>query len=599
MKRACAYCGKEFETTSSRAKFCNDMHYGVCKVCGKQFSIPRSSLSNPPKCCSKECANVAKRNDVVSRVYTSTCILCGEQFESRSVNAKICNKHTTAICQCCGKEFNVTHTEILADKKTCSDECRYKLSVQSYKSRDQSKAHAQQIQTMLDRYGVASTRQIPGVNERIADTKRKLYGEHFEKITEKIQATTQARYGSPFLMQIQQFKEKSKQTCVQKYGVDNYAKSTKFLQQAIIDASKAEVYAEFKSDPKLFISSHFDAPPTLAALAAYCGVRDSSMGWLIVQLHLEDMIAYTFSKMEDEVYTYLQEISPELEIQRNTFKIITPYELDLYIPELKLGIECNPTITHNSTVPGFSNEDIPKSKDYHKMKNDLCDEKGIQLFHIFGYEWTHRKAVIKSMLASLLHVSAVKVHARRTKIVMLTDSECMQFLDENHRQGGAHSKIRLGLEYNNAIVAVMTFSNMRNTIGATSQTNDCWELVRFCNKLNTNVVGGASKLFQHFVREYDPVEIRSFSDRAHTKGTLYQLLGFQYDHTSDAGYVWVNLKTDQAFSRNNAQKHNIRQFLKDDTIDLSQTETQIMADHGYVQVFDAGVKLWIWRKEMV
>lgn len=106
-------------------------------------------------------------------------------------------------------------------------------------------------------------------------------------------------------------------------------------------------------------------------------------------------------------------------------------------------------------------------------------------------------------------------------------------------------------------------------------------------------------MFQHFVREYDPVEIRSFSDRAHTKGTLYQVLGFQYDHTSDAGYVWVNLKTDQAFSRNNAQKHNIRQFLKDDTIDLSQTETQIMADHGYVQVFDAGVKLWIWRKEMV
>lgn len=46
----------------------------------------------------------------------------------------------------------------------------------------------------------------------------------------------------------------------------------------------------------------------------------------------------------------------------------------------------------------------------------------------------------------------------------------------------------------------------------------------------------------------------------------------------------------------NAQKHNIKKFLKDDSIDLSKSETQIMADHGYVQVFDSGNNVWVWSK---
>ena len=150
-------------------------------------------------------------------------------------------------------------------------------------------------------------------------------------------------------------------------------------------------------------------------------------------------------------------------------------------------------------------------------------------------------------------------------------------------------------------VSLMTFSHMRNTIGSvTNQFNtDTWELSRFCNKLNTNVVGGASKLFKHFINNYHPSEVRSFSDRAHTRGKLYEQLGFTYDHTSDPGYMWVDLYTDYAYARNNAQKQNICKFLNDPDIDLSKTEVQIMVEHNYVQVFDSGIKLWIWRNDNV
>lgn len=109
------------------------------------------------------------------------------------------------------------------------------------------------------------------------------------------------------------------------------------------------------------------------------------------------------------------------------------------------------------------------------------------------------------------------------------------------------------------------------------------------------MVGGADKLLKYFVRKYSPHTIRSFSDRAHTKGTLYSTLGFTEIRQSDSGYVWVNLKTDQSVSRLNAQKQNIQKFLQDESLDLSRPETELMISHGYVQVFDSGTITWEWR----
>ena len=115
--------------------------------------------------------------------------------------------------------------------------------------------------------------------------------------------------------------------------------------------------------------------------------------------------------------------------------------------------------------------------------------------------------------------------------------------------------------------------------------------------LNTSVVGGASKLFKHFIRIYNPKRIRSFSDRAHTKGTLYSNLGFIELRRSDPGYVWVNLATDKAYNRVNSQKQNIKKFLQDDSIDLTQSEKQIMEAHRFAQVFDSGTITWQWTSE--
>ena len=609
-QQICRKCGKLFTPKKKSERYCHDDHYAVCEMCGKPFVIPRNKLGSATwvPLCSTECVNRYKgMSHQRTKLQERTCSICGDKFLSKSANARICPKKHYFTCKVCGKVFEPNHQQLLSNTQTCSDKCRYLLAQSTYQSNygkdTNPEGHDKLLKryeaSMLDKYGVSNPFQSNEIIQRALATKREKYGEHFEGITEKIQSTTEQRYGTRFLMQTAKFKEQARQTCIKKYGVDNYAKSSHFLKTVITNPLLADNCKAFRDDPQSFIDSHFDHKPTLAELSEVCGIRDSSVGWIINEAGLADLVQYTYSRMEDELSEFLHSILPKgAIIQQNTFRIITPYELDIYLPEYSFAIECNPTITHNSTIPGWDENDSPKPIDYHKMKTDMCEEHGVFLFHIFGYEWSYKSDILKSMISNILGCSLYKVYARRTTVKEVSDADAMSFLEASHRQGGVHSSIRLGLYQNDELVSLMTFSRTRYTIGRTSQDSDsCYELVRFCNKLNTNVVGGASKLFKHFVEHYQPDCIISFSDRAHTTGKMYEKLGFIKDHVSDPGYMWVDLVTDRGYARSNAQKSNIKQFLKDDTIDLSKTEVQIMSEHKFVQVFDSGVICWKWRKD--
>jgi hypothetical protein len=41
-----------------------------------------------------------------------------------------------------------------------------------------------------------------------------------------------------------------------------------------------------------------------------------------------------------------------------------------------------------------------------------------------------------------------------------------------------------------------------------------FELIRFCSKLNTQIIGGANKLFKYFINNYwDGKEITTYADK--------------------------------------------------------------------------------------
>lgn len=133
-------------------------------------------------------------------------------------------------------------------------------------------------------------------------------------------------------------------------------------------------------------------------------------------------------------------------------------------------------------------------------------------------EWQYKKDIVQSKLKNLLHCKDVqRIYARKCVVRQVEHSVAVEFLNKNHMQGVCQSKCQYGLYYNDELVSIMTFGK--------SRFKKEFELLRFCNKSNVTVVGGASKLFKHFVQDHlDVKEIVSFADRRLSTGNLYDKL---------------------------------------------------------------------------
>jgi hypothetical protein len=122
----------------------------------------------------------------------------------------------------------------------------------------------------------------------------------------------------------------------------------------------------------------------------------------------------------------------------------------------------------------------------------------------------------------------------------------------------------------------MTFGKKR--IFKKQESNDnCYELLRFCNKLNTSIIGGASKLFKYFINKYKPKEIISYASCSISNGKIYNILGFKYiSHSLD--FFWKKGK--ERFNRSRFMKHKLVKC----GYSKENTEDEIMRSIGYDKV---------------
>ena len=665
LHRICQYCNQPFDTTSGTKKYCNREHYAVCKICGNQFILKYNELSScdRPTTCSKKCRAELRKATCVKKygaVAPAGSIEIQNKIKATNIKrygavAPACNKDIQEKIKATnrakyGVDYGLQSEEIKAKAQATNIE-KYGVAnvLQSSEIREKIKS------TNIEKYGVANVFQSEEMRQKWSDnyfaktgyrhhwanpeiiaksesTWQAKYGHDVKRplqsaeVMQRVIATNMERYGAPCSLQGEEVRKKSEQTNLAKYGVKHvfqspeirarikktmeerygvsyFSQSDNRALAVMTDPSRLPYYREFQKDPIAFIHKYFQDKPSLKELCDITGVGNDGVCAALDKFNCRDEVAFVFSTMEREVTKTLLQIKPDIKIETNTHKIITPYEIDIYLPEYKIGIECNPTSTHNSSVAllCFDENTKPTPKNYHKMKSDLAEQDGIFLFHLFGYEWKYKRDIIESMLRNLIGKNDTKIYARNTEVREVDSVTAVQFLNMNHRQGRVFSPVRLGLydKKTGELVSLMTFGKLRRTMGMNKEASEeIWELTRFCNKINTSVVGGASKLFKHFVNNYHPKEIRSFSDRAHTRGNLYSTLGFKELRRSDASYVWIDLKTDRAFHRIHAQKHNIRRFLNDYTIDIdNQTEFQIMESHGFVSLFDSGTITWEWKSQ--
>ena len=281
------------------------------------------------------------------------------------------------------------------------------------------------------------------------------------------------------------------------------------------------------------------------------------------------------SDWEKEVRTFINELGVKIEPSNRS--ILKGKEIDIYLPDYKIGIECDGIKWH---------DEIHKDKNFHLKKTNDAKIAGVRLLHIFEDEWKSKQNIVESVLKNVLGKSERKIYARQCSLKEISPHDKRIFIEQNHIQGDTKSKVNLGLFFGDELVCVMTFGKLRINLG-NKNSEGKWELVRFCNKLETNVIGGASKLLSHFKKHYDYDQIISYCDKRWSTGNMYEKIGFTLDHESKPNYFYV-----RGLKRENRFKYR-KNILVEQGFDKNKSEHEIMMERKIYRIYDCGAKVYI------
>jgi transcription elongation factor Elf1 len=447
------------------------------------------------------------------------------------------------------------------------------------------------INSNLKKYGVRSTLELPEVQEKIKKTLKERYGvEHYSK-SDEFKIGIFNKFGVKSSLLLDDVKKKTVETLRKKYGVEHYSKSDEFKNK-LKDAMHQHYgchYSqtdEFKEKIRNItlekMKKRLDDYEILDYNDKIIKIKCKKCGEF--EIHRE--LLKTRLKYKTEICTNCNKINSfsssgnEIKLQdfiksvysgdiiTNSKNIIKPLELDIYLPGLKLAFEYNGLYWHN---------ELRKEKNYHLEKTEKCEEAGIQLVHVYEDDWICKREIVKSRILNLLRKTPNKIYARNCVIKEVSTAESRIFLDKNHIQGFIGSKIKIGLYFKDELVSIMCVGKRRIGVGR----NDDYELLRFCNKLNTNVIGGASKLFK-YLKNYDINRIVSYVDRSWSNGNLYEKLGFKLINKTIPNYYYII----------DGIRHHRFNFRKDKLVkegyDINKSEHQIMIDRNISRIYDSG-----------
>jgi len=464
--------------------------------------------------------------------------------------------------------FHAGYNKYCSNKCASNDPDKIKRGIEKYK------------ETVMAKYGVDNMSKLQSIKDKKVETMMANYGVAYNSQRAEIRQSNSDRMKTV----IQQ--GKIKDGIIKSLGVNNPSLSQSSLdkRQDTFDNKKIDRFKEYAKTLNInYIkyTNDFD----ILFNCNKCS-KDFNINYQLFHIRMDNhhpictecnpTIKGT-SIAEQELSDFIQSIYNG-EIITNDRKLLNGKEVDIYLPELNLAIEFNGLYWHS---------EFEKHYKYHINKTQECKDKNIQLIHIFEDDWLYKKDIIKSRLLNKLNKSNI-IYARKCDLKIVNMETTKQFLNNNHIQGWCISSVNIGLYYNDELVSIMTFGNRK--ISSKSQ----YELLRFCNKLNTTIVGGASKLFNHFVNFYNIDNIISYADMCWSSGNLYNQLNFVHIKNTEPNYWWVvdGIKTHR-------YKWRKQQLIKDNLLNAGETEAMCMHRLGHFRIYDCGSIIFEWNRPIL
>jgi hypothetical protein len=561
----CDICGVKFTTSNKVYKRYNNIlpindPYQKCKKCkAKNTCLERYGVDNPNKS---------------NEIREKTKLTCLERYgaESPLKSDEVQDKIKKTNLERWGVE-HPSNNKVVKNKISESNKKNWKIN--GIEILDKIK------KTNLERWGVEIISKSDKIQDKIKKTNLERWGfEHVfssKEVQDKIKKTNLERWGFEHNSKSFEIKEKKKKTFQEKWGVNSYSQTEDFKnKKRINDIENAKKIYEKYNCKIIDYKDHIYKVESLK-----CGHIFETSTSLFYQRTSKNYecctICLPVSKMdsigENMIYDFL--VNKGIKVIKNNRNIIPPREIDLYLPDYKIGIEFNGLYWHS---------ELFKDNKYHFNKNLECISKGIKMINIWEDEWIYKRDIVESILLNIVGLIDNKIGARSCTISLVNNKVSRDFYNSNHIQGYVSSKYNIGLFYKNELVSLMSFTS-RSING-----KEEFELTRFCNKKFYIINGSASKLFRYFIENFKIDKIHTYSDNSIFTGNVYNKLGFKEMEKSTINYCWF--KGDRRYHRFNFNKKK----LVSEGYDSSKTEVQIMNERGFYRIFGSGHKKWIWSR---
>lgn len=432
-------------------------------------------------------------------------------------------------------------------------------------------------QTSLEKYGVNNPAQI--------ESSRK-------KISEKNKNNVESRLS------------KAKETNLKKYGIENplllwdsslyWKNMSKENREEINKKIARSKLKKFESNDKYYlchlekifkkdrtgITRNIEKLEIIKKEGKYPYIEKKDLYKLSNYYTITELAGTSF--LEKELLSFIESIYHG-EVQTNNRTIISPKELDIYIPEKRMAIEFNGLYWHDENHI---------SNNSHFEKTQSCDKIGIDLIHIFEDDWLLKKEIVKSIIASRLGIYQQKFMARKLKIQYLDKNKAKEFFDKNHLQGFAKADYYIALVDQNQDIKQCGAFTMRGFHDGNI------ELTRFATKLNIQVVGGFGKIITDFIKLKDVKSITSYINKSFFNGKGYLAVGFKIvgKIKPSYSYIYKGKRWHKSFFR----KNKIKKMYSEGKLfyfDEKDSEHTNMRKNGIYRIYDSGnLKVVLFKK---
>ena len=219
----------------------------------------------------------------------------------------------------------------------------------------------------------------------------------------------------------------------------------------------------------------------------------------------------SYSNILLQLTTFLDSININYII--NDRKILKGKELDIYLPDHKLGIEINGLYWHSNKY---------KRNNYHLNKTKLCDANGVKLLHFFEDEILGKIDVVKKIILNKINdkIEENIYIIKEVNNIELTN----KFLLENTLSLNDYSDIKIGAFKNDNLVSLMQFNK--------SKSIDEYKLS------GLNIENCAEHTLRYFIDNYSPKSIIVFNDRRFLNN-IYENLGFKIIKNTKPKYRYI------------------------------------------------------------